>query len=46
MSRQDFYIDLNLYILSPFEHPARIQMVNARYANFTGWQSYRHSQEL
>lgn len=31
---------------SPFEHPARIQMVNARYANFTGWQSYRHSQGL
>lgn len=32
--------------LSPFECTARIQMVNARYANFTGWQSYRHSQGL
>lgn len=36
----------NAQHLSVYEHPARIQMVNARYANFTGWQSYRHSQGL
>lgn len=31
---------------SPFEHPARFGEANKRYANFTGWQSYRNSQGL
>lgn len=30
--------------LSVYEHQARIQMPNTRYANFTGWQSYRNAQ--
>ena len=36
----------NAQHLSPFECTARAQMPNTRYANFTGWQSYRHSQGL
>lgn len=32
--------------LSPFEHPARGQMPHTRYANFSGWESFRHSQGL
>lgn len=31
---------------SPFEHPARGQMPHTRYANFSGWESFRHSQGL